>query len=252
MKAVIEEIEIETINRCNGKCSFCPVNIREPQRPYAKMEERLFKKIIKELVDISYTGKLSIFSNNEPFLDERIIDFYKYAKESLPRCYTNLYTNGSLLNIKKFLEIIEYVDYMVIDNYNDDLQVNEGLKEISDYLHEHEELKEKVFFNVRKEDVVLLSRGGQAPNKKDAIAVDEICLLPYRMLVIRPTGEVSLCCNDALGKYTLGNLKEQTILEVWNSEEAVRIRKEMENNKRKNLELCNKCDMVTVPLQDKR
>ena len=28
------EIEIETINRCNGICPFCPINANEPQRPY--------------------------------------------------------------------------------------------------------------------------------------------------------------------------------------------------------------------------
>lgn len=26
------EIEIETINRCNGTCAFCPVNVNMPQR----------------------------------------------------------------------------------------------------------------------------------------------------------------------------------------------------------------------------
>ena len=44
----IKEIEIETVNRCNGKCSFCPVNANEPQREYAKMSTELFYKIIQE------------------------------------------------------------------------------------------------------------------------------------------------------------------------------------------------------------
>ena len=42
-------VEIETLNRCNGSCAFCPVNAHQPQRPYAKMETELFEKIIKEL-----------------------------------------------------------------------------------------------------------------------------------------------------------------------------------------------------------
>lgn len=252
MEAKIEEIEIETINRCNGSCSFCPVNVNEPQRPYARMEFSLVEKILDELVDINYTGKLSFFSNNEPFLDERIVDFYRMAKNKLPKCYTNLYTNGSLLKLSTFLEIIDYIDFFAIDNYNDDLKVNSSLNDVWEYINSHSYLKEKVTFFIRKQDEVLLSRGGQAPNKKNAVAVDEVCHLPFRQLVIRPTGEVSLCCNDALGKYTLGDLKKETIMEVWNSDQAKKIRNEMLTNRRKNLNLCNKCDIVTQPLQDKR
>ena len=43
---VFTYIGIETINRCNGKCSFCPVNIKQPQRPYAKMTDEIFNSII--------------------------------------------------------------------------------------------------------------------------------------------------------------------------------------------------------------
>lgn len=102
----IKEIEIETVNRCNGKCSFCPVNANEPQREYAKMSTELFYKIIQELVDMNYTGMLSIYSNNEPFLDERIVDFYKYAREKLLGARLNLYTNGTLMSLDKFKEIV--------------------------------------------------------------------------------------------------------------------------------------------------
>ena len=251
-KYSLQEIEIETVNRCNGKCSFCPVNIYEKQRPYKKMNNELFEKIIRDLCSMDYTGKISIFSNNEPFIDERIVDFYKYVKVKLPNAYTNLYTNGSLMNFDKFLEIVDFVDYFVIDNYNDDLQVNDNLIEVKAYIDAHKELQRKIKFDIRKQNEVRLSRGGQAPNKLDAVSVDELCLLPYRQMVIRPDGFVSLCCNDALGKYTLGNVCDNSIEEIWNSEKYNEIRQEMELNHRKNLMLCNKCDMVTQPLMDKR
>lgn len=243
----IYEIEIETVNRCNGVCPFCPVNAKEPQRPYAKMSTDLFYKIIADLVAIDYSGMLSIFSNNEPFLDERILDFYRYAKTHLPKATTSIFTNGSLLTLDKFLELIRWCDKITIDNYNDAKIVNDSLKEIYNYLQAHGELKERVNFSLRLQNQVLTSRGGQAPNKKDVKYVKERCLLPYRMLVIRPTGEVSLCCNDALGKYTLGDVNKQSIQEVWNSEEYNQIRREMLYNGRKNLMLCKNCDTRTSP-----
>lgn len=241
----LRSISIETINRCNGLCSFCPVNANEPQRPYAKMTTELFEKIILELSAKDYKGSISIFQNNEPFLDERIIDFHRFARSELPNASFILFTNGSLLNLSKFLDIINYLDELVIDNYNDSLQVNSSLKEVYDYLEKHNELKSKVHFSFRLQNEVLTSRAGQAPNKKDVKYLRSPCLFPYEQMTVRPTGEVSLCCNDALGKCTLGNLNNNTIWEVWESENYKKFRHEMYKNGRKNLLLCKNCDVPT-------
>ena len=250
---LFREIEIETVNRCNGICPFCPVNVHEPQRPYAKMTDELFHKIIQELADIHYTGQISLFSNNEPFLDERILAFHKYAREKLPDAFFNLYTNGSLLTLERFQELLKYCDRITIDNYNDDREVNPNLQDVYQYLHEHPELSEKVNFSFRLQNEVLLSRGGQAPNKKNqARAENEICLLPFRQMIVRPTGEISLCCSDALGVYTMGDVKSQSLTSIWNSQKYEEIRHEMYVNKRKNLKLCNRCDMRTEVQQLRR
>ena len=238
-------IDIETINRCNGTCSFCPVNAKEKQRPYAKMSEELFKKIIDELHDMHYNKSLALFDNNEPFLDERIVEFQKYVRESLPDAFLDLWTNGSLLTLDKFLEIIPFLDRLVIDNYNDKLALNPNVKAISDYVEDKPELKEKVVIYLRKENEVLTSRGGVAPNKKDGnYYIDTKCVLPFQQFNVRPDGKISLCCNDALGLYTLGDLNKQSIQEIWYSDEYMRIRREMKVNGRRNLKLCKNCDTI--------
>lgn len=244
---LFEEIEVETLNRCNGKCSFCPVNANEPQRTYKKMSVKMFEKIIGELERIEYSGKISLFSNNEPFLDERIIDFHRYAREKLSNAHFSLYTNGSLLSLKNFLEIEPYLDELHIDNYNDHKEVNSGLKEIYDYLKENERLNKKVTFHVRLENEVLYSRGGQAPNKKGSKPAKYKCMLPYRMVIVRPDGKVSLCCNDALGKYTMGDLEKQSLVEIWNGKQFYEVRSKMRKYGRKRLYLCNECDTFTFP-----
>ena len=247
----IETIEIETVNRCNGTCPFCPVNVNEPQRKYAKMTDELFRKIIDELAEKNYTNGISLFSSNEPFLDERIIDFHKYANEKLPRAVFWLFTNGTLLTFSKFMEIMPCLDLLVIDNYNDKKEINTPeLQKIYDFLQEPEnkELSGRVWFQFRLQNEVLTSRGGQAPNKlgmNDMRIQSFVCSLPFRQLIIRPTGEISLCCNDALGKYTLGDLNTQSIEEVWHSEQYQAIRREMLTNARKNLNLCRDCDVLS-------
>ncbi|MCZ9312653.1 MAG: SPASM domain-containing protein [Methanocorpusculum sp.] len=235
-------IEIETVNRCNGSCSFCPVNIHEPQRPYAKMDSNLVYKIIDELSSLEYSGNIALFSNNEPFLDERIVGFYKYAREHLPRAFIHIYTNGSVLSLEKFIEITQYLDRMIIDNYNDGFELNSGIKRLHEYCETHPDLFKKVIFSMRLQNQVLTSRGGQAPNKQNIPTIRAKCVLPFSQIIIRPDGKISLCCNDALGKYTLGDVTTQTLREIWYSKSYYQIRKEMMTNGRKNLMLCTSCD----------
>lgn len=95
---LFHEIEIETINRCNGGCSFCPVNVQNDIRTEKLMDENLFYKIINELKEIRYAGRIALFSNNEPLLDKRIVVFSRYVRENLPNAQIHLFTNGTLLS----------------------------------------------------------------------------------------------------------------------------------------------------------
>lgn len=215
------------------------------------MSDELFRKIISDLESLNYSGVISLFSNNEPFLDERIFDFHEYANQKLPKAIFNLYTNGTLLTFEKFQAILPYLDYLTIDNYNDKHEINsQDLRKIYDYINQHSELKARVNFSFRLENEVFFSRAGQAPNKKgrsDRYAKKLICYYPFYQIVIRPTGQVSQCCNDALGQITMGDVNNQSLLEIWNSENFRNLRKEMLANARKNLPLCKDCDSFSTP-----
>ena len=267
---MFKQIEIETINRCNGKCSFCPVNVNEPQREYAKMSEELFRKIISDLVRIDYKGELCMSSNNEPFLDGRIPAFIKYAKESLPKASLYLWSNGTIVSPDTIIDILPYLSNIYIDNYSDDMHLIENVKRIISKLEESEhsddiwivdditkldsgnrnksEKTAKVIVFNRDINEILSSRGGQAPNKKDdsqkARKISKVkCERPFECMVIRPTGKVSLCCCDALGKYEMGDVRENSLQDIWsNSQEYIRVRRHMQKTGRKGLLLCEECD----------
>lgn len=243
---LFSNIEIETINRCNGLCPFCPVNANEKQRPYAKMKESLFYKIIDELKEVDYRGSIALYSNNEPFLDNRIIEFYKYTRNCLPRAYVYIYTNGTLLSFSKFLSIIPYLDKMIIDNYDDNYIKHPNVAKIFNHCSKHPILQEKVEIRMLPLNQVMTSRGGLAPNKGKQKAPKRKCTLPFRQMIVRPDGKVSLCSNDALGVYTMGDVKKQSLKEIWDNEYFREIRGEMLTNGRQNLKLCQDCDNVIV------
>ncbi len=238
-------IEIETFNRCNGDCPFCPVNRNADSRPPVKMEEGLFRKIIDELGELNYKGVISLFSNNEPYLDGRIFEFMKYARERIPSAFINIYTNGTLLTMDKYLRSIVYLDELFIDNYDDRGELSENAKRIKAYCASHPEARKKTFIALRKKNEVLTSRGGSAPNKRVSEIQTLPCFLPFTQMVIRPDGKCSLCCNDALGKITMGDVNESSLLDIWNSAKYKKVRR-MLRQSRRNISICRYCDTVTT------
>ena len=240
--SLFKYVEIETINRCNGECEFCPVNKNRVQRPYARMSESLFKKIILELEAIKYNGLLALFSNNEPFLDSRIIEFVKYASEKLVDAQIYLYTNGTVLTLEKFKSIIEYLDFIQVDNYTPENGKLEEIIKIEGYVKE-KNLWHKYNYVETPKSKIRFSRGGEAPNFTPRYTLECACNLPFVQMVIRPTGEVSLCCNDALGKITLGDVNRESLQEIWNGEKYKEIRRKILKG-RNEIDLCRRCNTV--------
>ena len=235
-------IEIETVNRCNGECSFCPVNKYSSQREYHKMSKELFESIIEQLVELEYNGLIALFSNNEPFIDDQIEEFARYTKEKLPDAYVYLYTNGTLLTKERVFNIIKYLDFLQIDNYNPGKEKPYTITEAEKIIFENGFEKKYNYFEIDKE-AIRSSRGGNSPNSKVYYSIDAACCLPYVQMVVRPDGKISLCCNDALGENTLGDLTKNRILDIWNGALYDRVRKRISSG-RYNFASCKYCNYI--------
>jgi len=237
------EIEIETMNKCNGTCSFCAINKNLDKRPLVKMSKYNFCKIIDNLAELNFNGVVNYFSNNEPLLDNRIFEFISYGVSKLPQAYHKLYTNGTLLTEEKFQTLINTgLTYLRIDNYNDKLIMNSNIQKIYDKYKE-QKFAMKCEIHLRYNNQVLNNRGGSAPNKPKIKRQNMAqCPLPFLQFIVRADCGVSLCCCDALGKVTFGNIKEQPIEEIWTDKKRLEILELMRGQRRKEIELCKECD----------
>jgi MoaA/NifB/PqqE/SkfB family radical SAM enzyme len=256
---VFRDIEIETVNRCNGQCSFCPVNVKDDPRTLARMEDSIFTKIVHELAAMSYQGLIGLSSNNEPYIDEKIIPRIAQCRAACPQARLYLYTNGTLLNAERVLSSLRAgLDRMVIDDYSDDLSLSANASQIVSVLDqpEHAWAAAKVDVVIRQRHERLRNRAGRAPNKlcqevrTFALYSDAGCTSPFKQMVIRPTGKVSLCCNDALGEVTLGDVNTQGLLEIWNGPEFRRVRGVLLTEGRKALKLCSGCDVACLGIAE--
>ncbi|MDE6962921.1 MAG: radical SAM protein [Lachnospiraceae bacterium] len=244
-------VNLETINRCNSTCSFCTANKNAEKRPYKRMDEKLFYSIIDQLRDWGYKGHLTLYGNNEPFLDTRIVEFHKYCREQLPDCFIFLSTNGLTLDVDKVKEIIPYVNQLIINNYCRDMKLHDNVKVIYDYAMAHQEEFENVelLFQMRYMDAVLTNRAGSSPNKQNTQkVVKETCLMPYTDMFIFPDGRMGICCCDNFETSTLADLNITPLKDAWNSKPYRELRQAIRNS-RGDYGFCKFCDFIDAGLR---
>jgi radical SAM protein with 4Fe4S-binding SPASM domain len=249
-------IEIETYNRCNFNCSFCPaardVDIRKP----TYMKEELFSKIIDGLKELNYSGKLNLHHNNEPLLDKRLEQFIKESVEKLPKAEVNIFTNGSLLTIERMKSLYNAgLRKMLIDNYNEKLEVLPNIQKVLDSIKNTEiEKNMEITVWLRYKNVVLTNRAGDSPNKKNISAkiykfdkntiAKRGCEFPFIQFNINPDGKVHICCADVYYSNIIGDLTKEKIIDIWKGKKLTMIRQELLKNGRKNIHPCRNCDKL--------
>lgn len=244
-------ISIETINRCNGTCPFCPCNINDESRPYKEMSDKIFNKIIDDLVEMEYDGTLMLLANNEIFLDKKILKRLRYAREMLPKCHMKIITNGKLLSLKIFDELNrdKLVDELVINNYNSSCELNPMIKKIYDN-YKNKDLDIDVVINIRYSGEVLSNRAGSSPNKDSKKIIKDYCVLPFTDININPDGNLLICCCDAKEKTNLGNVMDNKIIDIFNNEKYTMIRDKMKMG-RNSYNFCKYCDFNDIGTRKK-
>ena len=239
-------IEMETVNRCNNDCAFCPVNKNNDTRKPAVMKDEIFYSVIDQLRVMDYHGNINLFSNNEPLLDGRILKFVEHAKKSLPNAHCALYTNGILLTEEKFSTLIKNLDLLLIDNYDNNFELIPSVKKVLYSTPPPHDFKCDIQVAIRKKNQKLNTRAGTAPNRLDEenkFRPQSPCILPFTQVIVRPDGTLGKCCNDPLSKMTFGDLNHQTLREIWRGRAYQELRKEMYFNGRQNIPGCEFCDI---------
>lgn len=231
------QVNIETNTICNRTCDFCLYGIRS-NVPANPMSASLYFKIIDQLAEIHFAGRLSLFSTNEPLTDKRIYEFIRYAVIMLPDCCHTLVSNGDLLDRERLDRLFQNgLDLLLLNSYDDKaLQNNNGLYEytLSQYPGKILHYDRTVYFD-------WVSRAGHIKQYAKA-PVTGFCDLPNYALYINPKGKVLSCCHDFDEENIVGDLTKQTIMQVWYGVEFTKLRKSLNQGDRSISELCKRCD----------
>ena len=99
-------VHLETTNRCNFKCTFCPEsleNYREQAGGLFQLSNEDYERVIDQLSEMPQTVKmLNLFTMGEPLMNKNIFGQVAYARKKLPQTLIVMSSNGALLTEKKY------------------------------------------------------------------------------------------------------------------------------------------------------
>jgi len=237
------DINIEINTDCNRACKYCPNSnhSRSKKENRKLMDEHIFKKIINELSDLRWSGRISPQFYGEPLLDKRIFSLMGYAHLKLPKARLLLISNGDYLDIKTYKKLKDSgVSKFLITQHGK--TVSPAMRELLKYLKQNSKEMDSVSYSKRDDSIPMYNRGGLVNPK--IVDYYPRCRLSKNPVVIDYDGNVILCCNDYHSSIKFGNVRNKTLLEIWNCFEYRNIRRELQKGIY-SLPICKKCVGIT-------
>ena len=259
----LNTLQVETTNICNAKCVFCP---HDKFKIFGTMTETLYRRIVDMATTLPNLETFIPMLTGEPFCDHDYMERLYYARKQLPSARIYIYTNGSLLTEKiidalgKIPNIGLYISLNAASiNTRKRLMGLDDFKYVAKMLnylyskrifyqttmveHPSISLEEKTAFKHKSGQIIYYSSWGGEKFKFERPPETPPCRRLLHHITVRYTGEVNLCCFDPFGQVKLGDLNEQTIEEVWLSEQSQTLRQLHKTNKAHTLKLCKYCDV---------
>jgi radical SAM protein with 4Fe4S-binding SPASM domain len=270
---------IEPTNDCNLNCSFCPR--KASSREVGYMDFELYRKIIDECARFGKRMMIGLQKDGEPLLHPSILKMIKYAKDNSAAHVVHLATNAVALNEDMSMGIIDsgLDDLLVsIDAVNDQtyrkIKGKNELPRVEDNVRRLLRLKKKIRSNkpfvrvkfIRMADnnpeagsfkrkwkgladwveITDLFRWGEAGN----IGSDPLkcpprypCLFPWYWPAINWNGDLSVCCYDFNCEGVMGNIREDSISNIWKNPALRRIRSAHLAGQYDKISFCAKCKL---------
>ncbi len=92
----LEAIEIQTVSYCNSSCVVCPWHDMKGRTKLEYMSDTTWRKLLEEL-SVLKPQWIIPYLNNEPFIDNQMIDRLHQIKTLIPTAKIEISTNGMLL-----------------------------------------------------------------------------------------------------------------------------------------------------------
>lgn len=261
-------IQIETNLACNAKCPFCPyVHL---DRGPKFMEDWVWRKIVDETRGLGVVYRP--FLINEPLSEKRLVEIVRTMKED-PTARVEINSNGGLLTEKRALELLDAgldVARFSVDGFS--RQTYEPARPGVDYdavvrnierfavlrtrggydcfvevrmidmpENRHEQAAYLEFWRART-DAALVVPLYRWPWEGQEKPVLKPCLKILDEMFFYTDGTAPLCCWDSAGRGLVGDVKKESVLDIWNGPVMQAMRALLDRGRRDLIHLCSRCD----------
>lgn len=279
-------IYIEPTNRCNLSCIFCARENAE--RELRMMSLEAFQNALRGIPSGSY---ITLTGNGEPFLNPDIYQMIECASKA--GMFVSVITNAAALNEANQNKLIEsgvsrvQVSFQSMDKLTYEAvmrkaKFEKALINLLEFIQKVRERNAKIYISIsmvavkeseqyawaskqfwKKIPVDNYYEGALLSLQTDSLAYEDtceeqeetycVCANPWIDAKINADGSVNPCVQDFSGKYSLGNVNDCSLLEILNSEKAVRFRKAVLTGDMEFLDSigyhCGKCNTWTSQVE---
>lgn len=248
-----KKIYVEITSKCNLNCKFC-----KAWKDRGEMSISNFQKVVDEIK--AYSDYVYLHVKGEPLLHTKLPEILEYSSRKNMKVVIT--TNATLLakkkdtlfanvhqinvslhsdvekNIDEIFDVCEYLSEKTYINYRIwtgfDQKLIDKLKErySFDTIPNNDKLANNIYISLDEEF--------KWPDKNDEESSDAYCLGTINQIGILADGSVVPCCLDGDGEETFGNIFEESLAKILESDKFIKTNQAFKNNKAY-LELCKKC-----------
>lgn len=284
MIPVNNDIRIEVCTACNYSCTICPRDIFK--RKHEVMPTSLFAELISKITAEAPQYNMVTFAGfGEPLLDPDFVDKVRICRDA--GLETLVLTNGSKLSEKTFMELdalgmqsvrVSFYgmtpdSYRKVHNPPESLSFEQVVKTIENICQMERSTKLLLTLNVvegvndddvaewieywkDRADLVEVWKPHNWVYGREFRGVEvskrNTCGRPFNgPLQVQVDGTVNMCCFDFNGDLLLGDLKAQSLNEIFTSEEYEKIKQCHESGDYGDHDLiCKNCDQRNIDKSD--
>lgn len=275
-RAVIR-IQVENTSVCNASCHFCAYPTLD--RPRTQMPMDLWRKIVDDAATVPQFTEFNIVGLSEPTLDRFLVDRIAYVRAKMPTVRIVVFTNGSALTPKLFdrmrdaglTSLVVSLNAVRADQHERIMGLKGMFDKICGYLDhaianaggcaievhavcsgDEFQLSDGQAFYLRWGHRDLGGHGQLIGEMNWAglnrtivpFASNTGCIRALGGVYIAVDGTVTACCFDPTGRLPFGNVKSQSIREVYNSPKYLAFRVAHNENRADEYEICKGCTRV--------
>ena len=191
-------IELSLIDVCNRKCSFCPkADDKVAPDTFQKMTRKIIDEIHDQLLEIHFTGTISLCGYGEPLLHK---DITYIVKKLSNVSNVEIITNGDVLSSKRLQDLyLANASKVLVSMYDGPEQIEkfEKMKKNANVPEDLLILRDRWYDKYNDFGVKLTNRAGTINTGiQEKVDKNKTCFYPTYQCLIDWNGNVYLCPQD--------------------------------------------------------